>query len=250
MAEHRPRHGAFLAIISNVERTVSKSPGHRQDPKHRVSEARVIARVQARVGDQVVADSHDVIQVTEDGYPARYYFPRSDVKMELLAPTDTTTECPFKEPPLLRPARRGRHARRRRVELRTAVRGARRAQGPRSLLRRQGAGDRDPHDVATAAIARAVRCTFPRTRSPCARQGCAGEARHARSAPGRSAAARCRGPAETRTARRSGRKFPAAADAGELRVAGPTDDSLQADSRLEPIERAVEQVLRVFVVHS
>ncbi|HKS57755.1 MAG TPA: DUF427 domain-containing protein [Steroidobacteraceae bacterium] len=75
---------------------MSRSPGHRDDPKHRVRETYVIARVQARVGDQVVADSHDVIQVTEDGYPARYYFPRDDVKMELLAPTDTTTESPFK----------------------------------------------------------------------------------------------------------------------------------------------------------
>src|SRR5262245_24106907 len=75
---------------------MSKSPGHREHPEHRVREAHVIARVQARVGDQVVADSSDVIQVTEDGYPARYYFPRADVKMELLAPTDTTTECPFK----------------------------------------------------------------------------------------------------------------------------------------------------------
>jgi uncharacterized protein (DUF427 family) len=75
---------------------VSKSPGHRQQPKHKVSETRVQARMQARVGDQVVAESNDVIQVNEDGSPIRYYFPRTDVKMELLAPTDTTTECPFK----------------------------------------------------------------------------------------------------------------------------------------------------------
>lgn len=40
---------------------------------------------------------------------------------------------------------------------------------------------------------------------------------------------------------------PMPADCG---VAGPTDDSLQADVLLEPIQRAVEQVLRVFVVHS
>ena len=75
---------------------MSKSPGHRQHPGHRVRETRVSARVQARVGDHVVADSHDVIQVNEDGYPLRFYFPRTDVKMELLQPTDTTTECPFK----------------------------------------------------------------------------------------------------------------------------------------------------------
>lgn len=74
---------------------MSKSPGHRQDPRHRVRETHVQARVQARVGDQVVADSNDVIQVNEDGHPLRYYFPRTDVRMELLAPTDTTTDSPF-----------------------------------------------------------------------------------------------------------------------------------------------------------
>lgn len=75
---------------------MSKSPGHRQQPKHSVVETHVRAHVQARVGDDVIAASDDVIQVNEDGSPIRYYFPRTDVKMELLQPTDTTTECPFK----------------------------------------------------------------------------------------------------------------------------------------------------------
>ena len=61
-----------------------------------VVETHVRARVLARVGGQVVADSKNVIQVNEDGHPMRFYFPRTDVKMELLQPTDTTTECPFK----------------------------------------------------------------------------------------------------------------------------------------------------------
>jgi uncharacterized protein (DUF427 family) len=75
---------------------VSKSPGHRQQPKHKVVQTHVRARVQARLGDSVIAETDDVIQVNEDGSPIRYYFPRTDVKMELLAPTETTTECPFK----------------------------------------------------------------------------------------------------------------------------------------------------------
>jgi len=75
---------------------MSKSPGHREHPEHKVVATHVRARVQARIGDQVVADSNDVIQVNEDGYPMRFYFPRTDVRMELLQPTDTTTECPFK----------------------------------------------------------------------------------------------------------------------------------------------------------
>ena len=75
---------------------MSKSPGHREHPEHQVVETHVRAHVQARVGDYIVAESDDVIQVNEDGHPLRFYFPRTDVKMELLRPTDTTTECPFK----------------------------------------------------------------------------------------------------------------------------------------------------------
>jgi uncharacterized protein (DUF427 family) len=65
-------------------------------PDHKIIEQRIDQRVTVEVGGELVADSHDVIRVDEDKHPARYYFPRSDVKMDRLARTQTTTQCPFK----------------------------------------------------------------------------------------------------------------------------------------------------------
>jgi uncharacterized protein (DUF427 family) len=73
-----------------------KSPGHQQHPEHKVLSERVGETMQVEVDGEVIAESNDVIRVREDQHPPRYYFPRSDVKMEKLRRTRTTTECPFK----------------------------------------------------------------------------------------------------------------------------------------------------------
>ena len=73
-----------------------KSPGHRQWPEHAVTERALDQRVRVEIDGEVIADSRDVIEVDEDGYPPRFYFPRTDVEMAKLARTETTTECPFK----------------------------------------------------------------------------------------------------------------------------------------------------------
>ncbi len=75
---------------------MAQSPGHRDHPEHRVREQKLPRRFQTAVGDEVLAESTDVIEVDEDRCPPRYYFPRTDVRMDLLERSATTTTCPFK----------------------------------------------------------------------------------------------------------------------------------------------------------
>ena len=73
-----------------------KSPGHQQHPEHKVVEGKLDRRWKVEANGELVADSTDVIKVEEDGNPPRYYFPRSDIRMDLLSRTETTSHCPFK----------------------------------------------------------------------------------------------------------------------------------------------------------
>ena len=75
---------------------MSTSPGHQKWPDHKITEHRVDERLTVEVDGEVIADSSDVIRLDEDRYPPRYYFPRSDVKLDKFVRSETTTECPFK----------------------------------------------------------------------------------------------------------------------------------------------------------
>lgn len=75
---------------------MSKSPGHQKWPEHKVRESPMDQRVTVEIEGIIVADSRNVIRVDEDQHPARYYFSRSDVKMDSLQRSNSTTHCPFK----------------------------------------------------------------------------------------------------------------------------------------------------------
>jgi uncharacterized protein (DUF427 family) len=80
---------------------VNPAPGFRKYPKHRVSTRPAGKRVQVRFQGEVIADSVDAVAMEEtlEGSvvaPLLYYFPRKDVKMDLLVRTDHRTHCPFK----------------------------------------------------------------------------------------------------------------------------------------------------------
>lgn len=53
-------------------------------------------RMQVHVDGILLADSTNTLELREHGYPPRHYFPREDVRMDLLTVSETTTVCPFK----------------------------------------------------------------------------------------------------------------------------------------------------------
>ena len=53
-------------------------------------------RVRCELAGETIADSRRVKMLHETGLPPVYYFPRADVRFDLLRATDRTTHCPYK----------------------------------------------------------------------------------------------------------------------------------------------------------
>jgi uncharacterized protein (DUF427 family) len=70
--------------------------GHPRDPFKRVDVRHSSRRVRVEVDGEVVADSTRPLLVFETGLPVRYYLPREDVRMDLLAPSATRSVCAYK----------------------------------------------------------------------------------------------------------------------------------------------------------
>jgi uncharacterized protein (DUF427 family) len=69
---------------------------HPRDPYTRIDVLRSSRRVRVRVRNAVVAESTRPRMLIESGLPVRWYLPPEDVRTELLAPSATTTRCPYK----------------------------------------------------------------------------------------------------------------------------------------------------------
>jgi uncharacterized protein (DUF427 family) len=63
---------------------------------HRLEIVESDLHVRVRRNDVELADTRRPVLLAEGTLPTRYYIPRSDVRMELLTPTDTRSHCPFK----------------------------------------------------------------------------------------------------------------------------------------------------------
>lgn len=69
---------------------------HPRDPHVRVDALTSSRHVRVSIDGTVVADSEHPTILYETGLPPRYYFPKADVRMDLLTPTETETSCPYK----------------------------------------------------------------------------------------------------------------------------------------------------------
>ena len=69
---------------------------HPRSPEVRIDSLPSSRHVRVTVDGEVVADSTHATVLFETGLPARYYLPKSDVRMDLLTPTNSTSACPYK----------------------------------------------------------------------------------------------------------------------------------------------------------
>ncbi len=69
---------------------------HARDPYTRVDVLAASRHVRVEVGGVTVADSRSPRILFETGLPPRYYLPKTDVRLDLLRPSETVTRCPYK----------------------------------------------------------------------------------------------------------------------------------------------------------
>jgi uncharacterized protein (DUF427 family) len=69
---------------------------HPRDPRKRVDVMPSSRNVSVLIDREVIASTSRPHLLFETDLPTRYYIPRMDVRLELLEPSDTTTQCPYK----------------------------------------------------------------------------------------------------------------------------------------------------------
>jgi uncharacterized protein (DUF427 family) len=69
---------------------------HARDPYKLIDTRRSSRHVRVVIDGTTVAESQHPTLLFESGLPVRYYLPHEDVRMEVLEPTDSTTQCAYK----------------------------------------------------------------------------------------------------------------------------------------------------------
>jgi uncharacterized protein (DUF427 family) len=72
------------------------APGFAGNPGHRVDLVPDRRRVKVTFAGATIADSAATLRVEETGHGPVHYFPKKDVRLDLMRPTGHHTTCPFK----------------------------------------------------------------------------------------------------------------------------------------------------------
>ncbi len=73
-----------------------RESGFKSNPDYKINFERSPRRVRVRFAGEWVADSTSAYLLFETRHLPVYYFPRGDVRLDLMAPTDHHTFCPYK----------------------------------------------------------------------------------------------------------------------------------------------------------
>jgi adenylate cyclase len=82
-------------IIDTLEQDRARA-GVASRPDYEISVEPAGRHMSIKFGGETIADSNDVLVLQETRLPDTYYFPRADVRMDLLEETGHHTHCPFK----------------------------------------------------------------------------------------------------------------------------------------------------------
>jgi uncharacterized protein (DUF427 family) len=75
---------------------MSAAPGFKSNPDYRIAFERSPRRVRVKLSGETIADSTNAYLLLETRHLPVYYFPRADVRLDLMTPTDNHTFCPYK----------------------------------------------------------------------------------------------------------------------------------------------------------
>lgn len=69
---------------------------HPRDPYHRIDTCNSSRHVRISISGEVVAETRRPVLLFETGLPVRFYIPKTDVRLDMLQPTNHQTQCPYK----------------------------------------------------------------------------------------------------------------------------------------------------------
>lgn len=69
---------------------------HPRDPRVRLDILHSSRHIRIEILDETVAESRNPVLLFETGLPVRYYIPKTEVRLDLLEPSQHLTRCPYK----------------------------------------------------------------------------------------------------------------------------------------------------------